>query len=45
MIKINQMKKLLLLLAILPFMISCKGQEKIDLSNSRYAKKMSKTLF
>ena len=28
------MKKLLLLLAILPFMISCNGQEKIDLSKS-----------
>jgi hypothetical protein len=28
------MKKLLLLFAILPFMISCNGQEKIDLSKS-----------
>ena len=28
------MKKILLLLAILPFMISCNGQEKIDLSKS-----------
>ncbi len=38
------MKKLLLLLAILPFIISCNGQEKIDLSKLNLNEPIEKTI-